>query len=291
VSGRRQRGSRPPARLVPGRRIRRAPLLAALLLLAALPCAAQVVPWLESPLLAGDQSVAAAAAPPASPVRATDAAKNRRRPATTARPVAAAEEAVDQGGARSPFGFAASLAAPSDVLISGFGGGSTDGNVRSGSTWSGQVAQQAGTVGVGGTARDDNGWGATQLSIDASTMTYLNIVAQRDPGHSAKTLFIQFEDLNLQTKVVSVGTAQFAVGSLTLVQVPLTNWTIDFGPSQITGWSIGGGGVGTVDFRMTFDSLAFTATAIPEPATAVAVTGLAALAVAAIRRRANRSRG
>ena len=116
-------------------------------------------------------------------------------------------------------------------------------------------------------------------------MTYLNITAQRDAGHAAPTLFIQFEDLSLRTKVISVSTSQFAVGTLTLVQVPLTGWTIDFGPSQLASWSLGGGNVGTTDFRMTFDALALTATAIPEPAGAAAGAAALALAFAVWRRR------
>ncbi len=98
-------------------------------------------------------------------------------------------------------------------------------------------------------------------------------------------MFIQFEDLSLRTKIVSVSASQFAVGTMTLVQVPLTGWTIDFGPSQIVSWSLGGGSVGTTDFRMTFDSLSLTATAIPEPATVALLAATAVLGATAWRRR------
>ena len=178
------------------------------------------------------------------------------------------------------------LSTPDAVLVSGFNGGTSDGAVRTGTTWVGQVTQHEGTLTVGGAARDDNGWGAKHLSLNASGMQYLNITAQRDAGHLAPTLFIQFEDLNLQTKVVAVSTSQFTPGSQTLVQVPLSGWTIDFGPSQITSWSLGGGSVGTTDFRMTFDSITFTTTAIPEPAAfGVMLAGLSVLGTAAWRRR------
>jgi hypothetical protein len=49
-------------------------------------------------------------------------------------------------------------------------------------------------------------------------------------------------------------------------------------------WSLGGGGLGTVDFRMSFDSLGFTATAIPEPAAVGSAAALLALGAAAWRR-------
>jgi hypothetical protein len=65
----------------------------------------------------------------------------------------------------------------------------------------------------------------------------------------------------------------------------LAAWTVDFGPTHITGWSLGGGGLGTENFRMTFDTLAFTTSAIPEPSTYAALLGLTALALAALRRK------
>jgi len=70
--------------------------------------------------------------------------------------------------------------------------------------------------------------------------------------------------------------------------MPLTGWTLDFGPSRIVSWSLGGGSVGSTDFRMTFGQLGFAATAIPEPAETAALADLAAL-VAVVRRR-NRGR-
>ncbi len=271
------------------RTARRAGLFAGFVLVAALPLHAQVVPWLEpssaveSP---ADPAVLAAERP------ATGAAADGTRP-TSRDPrrerrvkklaVASPEESLGLDP-RGGDGFFAAVLDPSPILLSGFGGGSSDGAVRAGTTWAGQVTQNAATISVAGTARDDNGWGG-RLSVDASGMTYLNISAQRDAGHLAPTLFIQFEDLSLRTKVISVSTSQFAVGALTLVQVPLTGWTIDFGPNQLASWSLGGGSVGTTDFRMTFDSLTLTATAIPEPATAGAGAALVALGATVWRRR------
>lgn len=172
------------------------------------------------------------------------------------------------------------------IVLSSFDSGFADGgSIRADTSWVGNVTQNATSITVGGTARDENGWGVTGLSVDASAMNFLVITAQRDPGNTATTLFVQFEDLLLRTRIVSVSTSAFALGSLTTVTVPLAAWTVDFGPSQITGWSIGGGGVGTEDFRFTFDTLTFTASAIPEPSTTAALLGLSALVLAAHRRR------
>ncbi len=244
------------------RRFGRPLLVAVVAALGTRPCPAHVVPWLELSLIAAEEA----------PQPARAASPNSSRPA-------------------APFEQLLGVSDSGTLLVSSFGGGSTDGAVRTGTTWTGQVTQHADTLAVGGTARDDNGWGATHVSLDASGMSYLNIVAQRNAGHAASTLSIQFEDYSLQTKVVSVSTSQFAFGAMTLVQVPLTGWTIDFGPSQITSWSLGGGSVGTVDFRMTFDSLSFTTTAIPEPATYAAFLALATLALAAHRRRSQAAGG
>lgn len=159
------------------------------------------------------------------------------------------------------------------------------GSERAGTSWVGNVTHNPTSITVGGTARDENGWGVTGLSLDASAINFLVITARRDTGNTASTLFVQFEDLQLRTRLVSVSTSAFAFGSLTTVTVPLTAWTIDFGPSQITGWNIGGGGIGTDDFRMTLDTLSLTASAIPEPSTYAALLGLATLALAAHRRR------
>jgi len=298
---------RPTASLPAARPMIRAvrPLLpaACLALLAALPAPAQIVPWLEAELVAGrvvppadderraawprpDEPAVEADAPDITrdPAAATD---RRRRPERRARQVASAAmpEAPVWFDPREEPGIFSALTDPTFLVLSNFAGNAADGAVRASTTWVGQTTQQAGTLVVAGTARDDNGWGATGLSVNAGAMLYLNITAQRDAGNLAPTLFVQFEDLSLRTKVVSVSTAQFALGAMTVVQVPLTGWTIDFGPSQITGWSLGGGSVGTTDFRMTFDSLALTATAIPEPATAAALAAAAMLAAACARRR------
>ncbi len=147
------------------------------------------------------------------------------------------------------------------IVLDSFNAGGTTGAVRAGTSWVGNTTQNATTLSVGGTARDDNGWGATNLTLNATGMNFITIVGQRDAGNVAGTLAIQFEDRNLNTQVFSIGTSAFAVGTLTSVQIPITNWTGGFAVNQIAGWSIGGGGVGTNAFRFTFDSLSLNSVA------------------------------
>ncbi len=159
------------------------------------------------------------------------------------------------------------------IVLDTFNSGSATGSVRPGTSWVGQTTQNAGTVTVGGGARDDNGWGATGLSLNATGMNFLAITAQRDAGHTAPSFVIQFEDRNLNTQVFAVNASTFASGTLSTVQITLGNWNAGFDRTQITGWSIGGGSVGTAPFRMTFDLLQLSATASPGVPVAPAITG------------------
>jgi len=182
---------------------------------------------------------------------------------------------------------AAPLAAPAQTLVlDTFGSGGATGAVVSGTSWFGQTSQTATTLTVGGTATDVNGWQATDLSLNAGGMQSLVITARRDAGHAAASVSIQFEDVQLRTYVVSIDSSRFAVGTLTPVTVPLPRWTVDFGPTQIVSWSLGGGGVGGATFHMTFDQMALSPTAIPEPSVCATLLGLAAFAVAIRRRHA-----
>lgn len=152
------------------------------------------------------------------------------------------------------------------VTLSSFSGGPTDGSIRAGTTWVGQVTQNPASISIGGTARNDNGWGATGLSVNATGLNFLNITAQRDPGNASPSLFVQFEDRFLNTHVASVDLSLFAAGSMSFVQISLGPWPTVFDTTQITGWTIGGGGLGTTDFRMTFQNLELTSiVAVPEP--------------------------
>ncbi len=167
----------------------------------------------------------------------------------------------------------ATLAGAQTLVLDTFNAGAATGSVRAGSTWAGNVSSSGGTITVGGTARDDNGWGATGQSINATGMNFLAVTAQRDAGHVASTFTIQFEDRNLNTQVFSVAASAFPAGALTQVQIPLSGWSAGFDRAQIVGWSIGGGGIGSTAFRMTFDHLALTGTSDPSAPVAPGVTG------------------
>ena len=140
------------------------------------------------------------------------------------------------------------------------------GAVLPASTWAaaGNVIRLPDAIGVTGTARDDNGWGATGLNVDGRAMAYVTLVAQSDVGNQAGSLVFQLEDAALRTHTVAVPTTQFALGVRTTVQVPLGAWPAAtvFDAARITGWTLGGGTLGLVPFRMTLDQVALTATAV-----------------------------
>jgi hypothetical protein len=179
----------------------------------------------------------------------------------------------------------------STIVLDSFDAGSANGSVRPLTTWVGQVTQNPTSITISGTARNDNGWGANSLNLDATGLTFLNVTAQRDPGHAGSSLFLQLEDraASTNTHVIAIDTSLFAIGSPTMVQVPIGAYSPQFLANAIGSWSIGGGGVGTDDFRMTLYNLELTATAIPEPATVAAGLGVAAFGVGLLRRRRSRS--
>ncbi len=274
---------------VPARRVRRpfifsARALALALATAAMPASAQLIPWSEPP-------AAVTSAPPA-PVPPTPAPEPPRVTAPAAKKTSASPSLAPTPTTAAAPAVAATEPSILTLLLSSFNGAPADGATLSGSSWVNQVTQNPGTITVAGTAVDDNGWGARGLSLDASAMTYLAITAQRDTGNLAPTLFFQFEDQSIRTRVLSLSTSLFALGTPTTVHVALPSWTIDFGSNALAGWSLGGGGVSssdtTVAFRMTFDQIAFTTSAIPEPSTYAVLAGVIALgAVAYSRRRRN----
>ncbi len=126
-------------------------------------------------------------------------------------------------------------------------------------SWVGNISQTATTLTVAGTARDNNGWGARNLSpINASTMTGITVVARVDAGNLAPSFVVELEDANLNTHTVSVSTSSFSTTTFTPVVISLGTFTSGFDAARITGWSMGGGTSGLSTFRMTFDTLSLT---------------------------------
>jgi hypothetical protein len=174
--------------------------------------------------------------------------------------------------------------AEAQITLDTFGNPGATGAVIASSSWNGNVSQTTTTMTVN--AHDDNGWGTTSVNINASSMNYVNFTALRDASNAASTLTIQFEDASLNTKVYTVATSSFAVGSLTTVSVALTNFSNGFDTTSITGWNIGGGNNASNGpvFAMTFDNLSLSATPIPEPSTYAAIFGLSCLGLAVARK-------
>jgi hypothetical protein len=159
------------------------------------------------------------------------------------------------------------------VLLDDFNSGTATGTAVPGSTWAGNVTQNAGTITVGGSALDENGWYAPAVNIDATGMNYVTITGQREADNKAPSLALQFEDPNLNTAVFSVATTQFAVGQLTVVRIPILSWSAGFDFTQITAWDLGGGSPGTLLFNMTFDEILLESSVLAAPAiTSMATT-------------------
>lgn len=106
-------------------------------------------------------------------------------------------------------------------------------------------------------------------------MSVGTVTAPRATGNKAPALFLPFEGPSRRTRVLSVSTSLLAVATLTVVNLPWSAWSIDFGPAAITGG-------GTAPFRLTFDDGRFTASAIPEPGTYALLAGLAGIGTYAL---------
>jgi len=154
------------------------------------------------------------------------------------------------------------------------------------SSWVGQVTQNLTTITIGGTAKDDNGWRSLNLTtFDASGKNFITITGQLDLGNAASFFNVQFFDAASGSQAFSISSSSFTTG-MTTVSIPLGPWTTA-NPTILNGWSIGGGGTTTTgpDFRMTLDQLALSSSAIPEPGTYAALTGILTLGFAVWRRR------
>ncbi len=148
----------------------------------------------------------------------------------------------------------AAPAAAQTLVLDTFNNPGAAGGTIVGSSWVGNVTRNSDTITVGGTAKDDNGWGALNLSLNAGTTTTLTLTAQLDAGNAAASLNIQFNDAALKFHVVTIPAASFSLGTLTSVSVQVA-WPSGFDPTRIIDWSIGGGTTGVSSLRMTFGEL------------------------------------
>jgi hypothetical protein len=181
------------------------------------------------------------------------------------------------------------LPAEAQIVLDDFSTGAQprEGAALEGSSWFGQVTQKLTTITVAGTAHDDNGWGVLNLlPVFDATGLQITIIGQRDAGNTAGSFNIQFFDTSLGAQAFSIPSTAFAVGNLTTVTISFGTW-VSADPTQLNGWTIGGGSTVTngADFRMTFDQLALTTSAIPEPGAVAALAGIFALGFALWRRR------
>jgi len=155
--------------------------------------------------------------------------------------------------------FSAVVAFAQPVELENFSAAGATGAVRPGSTWVGNVQRLTETIVVGGAAKDDNGWGGTSAGLDLSAMRYVTLTGQRNAGNEAPFVVLELRDANLNPHVVSVSSAQFSNTASTAVEVSLGTWSAGFNPAQVREWTIGGGTVGLLPFRMTLDHIAFAA--------------------------------
>jgi hypothetical protein len=177
------------------------------------------------------------------------------------------------------------------LLLDDFGSGTTTGQVIPSSSWFNQLTQTSTSLIVGGTALSDSGWQAINLTLpDLSGYHYLALSAQLSATNAALNIFVTFDGGLNGVQTFAFPASSFSVSSMTTVYVPVV-WTII--PTTVEAWNIGGGytppGTGSPAFQMTFDNLALTTSAVPEPGTYAALTGLIVLGFAVWRRRAVRT--
>lgn len=158
------------------------------------------------------------------------------------------------------------------VVLDTFGPASL-GAVVPGSSWEGQVTREGEALVVAGTARDDNGWQARGLNVNASGMTALAVTGYRLAGNAAGTLVIELQDAALNTAVFSAPLSALGTASTT-VRIPLQAWAAGFDFTRVTGWSIGGGvpPPGNDAFRVVLEHLELSAQGGPTVATLPVIT-------------------
>jgi hypothetical protein len=155
------------------------------------------------------------------------------------------------------------LAAQGVVVLDTFGPASS-GRLVAGSSWEGQVAREGEFLVVAGAARDDNGWQARGLNVDATGMKELVVTGFRRSDNAAGMLVIELQDSALNTAVFATPLTALGTTSST-VRIPLRGWPAGFAFTRITGWSIGGGvpPPGNDAFRVVLEHLELSAEDAP----------------------------
>jgi len=179
--------------------------------------------------------------------------------------------------------------ASAQIVLDDFTSGTQpgEGAVISGSSWVGNVTQNATTITVA--AHDDNGWGVFNLTpFDASAMHSITITGQLEAGNAATVFNVQLFDNNFGAQAFSISSSSFVTGATTTVTIPIGSW-IGIDPTHLAAWTIGGGDQGTSGpaFHMTLDQLALSPSAVPEPGVTAALAGSLVLGFAVWRRRAS----
>jgi hypothetical protein len=151
------------------------------------------------------------------------------------------------------------LASGQSVELENFSATGAAGAVRPESTWVGNLQRAPDVIVVGGAAKDDNGWGGTEAGLDLSAMRYVTITAQRNSGHESPFVVLELRDSNLNPHVVSVASAQFSTAASSPVEISLGSWAGGFNPARVREWSIGGGTIGLLPFKMSLDGISFSA--------------------------------
>jgi hypothetical protein len=119
--------------------------------------------------------------------------------------------------------------------------------------------------------------------LDMSGYTNISVTAQVDASNASGFTFL-FYSAPTEFAAADFLASDFT-GSLTTVTKALV-LTSGFDPAQVAYYGFNGGTPGgTANFRYTFDRVSVSTTAIPEPSTYAALSGIAVLGFVAYRRR------
>jgi hypothetical protein len=127
------------------------------------------------------------------------------------------------------------------LLLEQFGQNPGKGRVISGSSWEQGVQRLPASLILGEGVRDDNGWQADGLNLDATGMSSVAITGRRLPGNAATSFVVEFQDANLNTALFSAPMASFSAAGVSTIHIPIRAWSPGFDYARIVSWSVGGG--------------------------------------------------